>query len=322
MLRPKISIIVPVYNVQKYLRDCLDSLLNQTFKEYEIILIDDGSTDISGEICDEYAKNNDKIKVIHKENGGLSSARNAGIEIAKGNFLGFVDSDDWIDKDMYKELYFNIKNTTFDIIACNFYIMDAEGNFEPYTKNAMNQAFNRELALKELISNNTLTFSSCNKLYKRELFEDLRYEEGIILEDMDLSYQIFNKANNIFYLNKPLYFYRYNSSSILRNSFSLKRIDEYFVRKKMYEFYLKVYPELSDLLYYHICCTGSRLYTLVSVNLNENLTEYKFLINYNNRILIRLLKNKELRLKDKLKILLFLVSPRFDIFIRKLMYKN
>lgn len=321
-MRIKISIIVPVYNVQKYLRNCIVSLLNQTFKEYEIILVDDGSTDLSGEICDEYAKNNKKVKVIHKENGGLSSARNAGIEIAKGDYFGFVDSDDWVDNDMYKELYLNIKDTIFDIIACNFFIMDAEGNLEPYTKNAINISFNKELALKELIFNNTLTFSSCNKLFKRELFENLRYKEGIILEDMDLSYQIFNKANNIFYFSKPLYFYRYNNSSILRNSFSLKRVDEYFVRKKMYEFYTIAYPEVSELLYYHLCCAGSKLYVLISLNLNENLSKYKFLISYNKKILIRLVKNRELGLKDKLKVLLFLGFPRFDVFMRKLIQAN
>ena len=112
---PKISIIVPVYNVEKYLRKCVDSILNQTFKDFELILVDDGSIDTSGKICDEYNLKDNRIKVIHKENGGLSSARNAGLDIAQGEYIGFVDSDDWIELDMYEELYKICKENDTDV---------------------------------------------------------------------------------------------------------------------------------------------------------------------------------------------------------------
>ena len=115
---PKISVIVPVYNVEKYLRKCIESILNQTFREFELILVDDGSTDSSGKICDEYALKDSRIKVIHKENGGASSARNAGLDVAKGEYIGFVDSDDWIEMDMYGELYRLIKENNTDISVC------------------------------------------------------------------------------------------------------------------------------------------------------------------------------------------------------------
>ena len=122
-MKELISIIVPVYNVEQYLDDCLISIINQTYKNIEIILIDDGSTDKSGKICDEYAKKDSRIIVIHKENGGVSSARNAGLRIAKGAYIGFVDPDDWIAEDMYEVLYSNAKKYDADVSVCKYKIV-------------------------------------------------------------------------------------------------------------------------------------------------------------------------------------------------------
>lgn len=118
--KPKISIIVPVYKAEPYLRKCIDSILNQTFKDFELILVDDGSPDRCGEICDEYALKDSRIKIIHKENSGRSSARNVGLDIAQGEYIGFVDSDDWIEPDMYEVLYSKAKIESADIIALNY----------------------------------------------------------------------------------------------------------------------------------------------------------------------------------------------------------
>ena len=118
--RPIISIIVPVYNVESYLERCINSILNQTFKNFELILVDDGSTDKSGEICDSFAGYDKRIRVIHKKNGGLSSARNVGLDVSIGKYIGFVDSDDWIDEFMYEKLYRNMIKTKSDIVICNF----------------------------------------------------------------------------------------------------------------------------------------------------------------------------------------------------------
>lgn len=117
--KPKISIIVPVYKAEPYLKKCIDSILNQTFKDFELILVDDGSPDRCGEICDEYALKDSRIKIIHKENGGQSSARNVGLDIAQGEYIGFVDSDDWIEPDMYKKLFKVLKNDNVDMAICN-----------------------------------------------------------------------------------------------------------------------------------------------------------------------------------------------------------
>ena len=202
----KLSIIVPVYNVEKYLEKCIDSILHQKFHEFEIILVDDGSKDSSGILCEEYAKHDNRIIVKHKQNGGQSSARNLGLEIAMGEYIGFVDSDDWIHEDMYEILMNNAERKNYDIVACNIMMMKSTGTFNPINKSSSNQEFNRVSAMNEIYKNKILTFSPCNKIYKRELFTGLRFVEGIILEDKDISYKLVDKSENIFYTNDILYY--------------------------------------------------------------------------------------------------------------------
>ena len=184
-MNPVISIIVPVYKVEKQLNKCIESILNQTFKDYELILVDDGSPDNCGHICDEYEKKDSRIKVIHKKNGGLSDARNAGLDIALGKYIGFVDSDDIIHPQMYEKLYNCINKSNLDIVQCKFKrfksieeininISDSELNFKEY---------NSQDAIIDLIDNNKINVNAWNKLYKRELFQNERYPKGKIHED-------------------------------------------------------------------------------------------------------------------------------------------
>jgi glycosyltransferase involved in cell wall biosynthesis len=221
-----ISVIVPVYNVEKYLPQCINSLLNQTIKNLEIILVNDGSLDTSGKICDEFSKKDNRIIVIHKENGGLSSARNAGLEIAKGPYIGFVDSDDWLDESMYETLLKIIKDTDSDISCCKFFkTADSEEKI-PATDNEIIQSFNNVEGLNNFYTDlYTQTVVAWNKLYKRELFNDVIYPTGKIHEDEGTTYKLFYKANKIIYTNKPLYYYRITPNSITTSKFSKKRLD-------------------------------------------------------------------------------------------------
>ena len=319
-MNPKVSIIVPIYNSKKYLYKCINSLLNQTLKDIEIILIDDGSEDSSGSICDYFFKIDNRIKVIHKKNDGPSSSRNAGLDIAVGEFIGFVDSDDWVDLEMYQILTDSANQFEADIVACNITLVNLRGETILYNLKAANLLYTREEALRELYLNKILTFSSCNKIYKRELFHGVRYKEGIILEDMDLSYKIICKADKISYLSRPFYYYRYNESSILRKKFTLKRLDEYYVKKEMYDFYLKEYPEISDIVYLYVCSAGSYIFSLIKFHYRDKITEYRYLINYDNEILRRLCKRSDLGIKNKLKAWLFLFFPNSENNIRKFMY--
>jgi glycosyltransferase involved in cell wall biosynthesis len=221
-----ISVIVPVYNVEKYLSKCIDSILNQTIKNLEIILVDDGSLDNSGKICDDFSKTDNRIIVIHKENGGLSSARNAGLEIAKGNYIGFVDSDDWLDENMYELLLDLLKATNSDISCCKFFRTADEKEKAPCVDNEIIKSFNNIDGLGNFYTDlYTQTVVAWNKLYKRELFDNVTYPVGKIHEDEGTTYKLFYKANKITYTNRPLYYYRVTPNSITTRKFNKKRLD-------------------------------------------------------------------------------------------------
>ncbi|MGJ0706244.1 glycosyltransferase family 2 protein, partial [Enterococcus avium] len=177
----EISIIVPVYDVEKYLKKCVDSILNQTFKDFELILVDDGSPDNSGAICDQYAEKDSRVRVIHKENGGLSDARNAGIEVARGKYLGFVDSDDFVNEDMYKQLYTSIIENNADLSICG--IFDLYEGKTPIKKTEKKLLLNRNEAMIMIFHGNEISVHAYNKLYKKEIFESLRYPVGKYHED-------------------------------------------------------------------------------------------------------------------------------------------
>jgi len=221
-----ISVIVPVYNVEKYLPQCINSILNQTIKNLEIILVDDGSLDNSGEICDEFSRKDNRIVVIHKENNGLSSARNAGLEIATGNYLGFVDSDDWLDENMYETLLNLIKDTNSDISCCKFFkTADGEEKIPPID-NEVIKSFNNLEGLNNFYTDlYTQTVVAWNKLYTRKLFDNVIYPTGKIHEDEGTTYKLFYKANKITYTNRALYYYRTTPNSITTSKFTQKRLD-------------------------------------------------------------------------------------------------
>ena len=197
-----ISIIIPVYNVEKYLERCVKSVINQTYKNLEIILVDDGAKDNSGKMCDELSKLDSRIKVIHKENGGLSDARNFGLKIATGDYIGFVDSDDYIADDMYETLYYTIKNNNADISIVSFYEMYKEkvigvrdsGNLEILSK---------QEAMKELLIDTKIQSYAWNKLFKKELFNDLKFPTGKNFEDIATTLLLFEKCDKVALLEKP-----------------------------------------------------------------------------------------------------------------------
>lgn len=181
-MKPKVSVIVPVYNTEKYIRRCVDSIINQTLKDIEIILVDDGSTDRCPEILDEYSINDNRIIVIHKENEGQGSARNMGLDIAKGEFIGFVDSDDWIDLDMYEKLYERVREQKADMAVCNRRVFNEEDKLSTKV-DVGNEVFsNINDDLTEFIIEHLLypyTVGGCNKIYLKELIDDsnIRFKE-------------------------------------------------------------------------------------------------------------------------------------------------
>ena len=224
-MQEKISIIVPVYGVEKYLDRCVNSLINQSYTNLEIILVDDGSPDNCPKMCDEWAEKDSRIVVIHKENGGLSDARNAGLDICTGDYITFVDSDDLIDKDFIKILYDISKQKDADIVACS----TKRFKNEPIIKQDK-PVIIKEFSVLEVIKNtyqtNDMEFlTAWGKLYKKFIFANLRYTKGVYHEDEYIIHHLVSLANKFVLTSQELYYYYYNENSITGSGYKLKRID-------------------------------------------------------------------------------------------------
>lgn len=234
MKKNLLSIIVPIYNVEEFLPRCIDSLLDQSYKNVEIILVDDGSTDKSGFIADEYRKKDERIVVVHKKNGGLSDARNAGISKASGNYLTFVDSDDYIEKNIYTLAINKMIDTGVDILV--FEIVKDYGNGKnKKLKLKEEKILNRDSALIELNTFRNLDFSACNKIYKKEMFENIDFPVGKKCEDVYTLYKVFYRASKVYLLPKEGYYYCYREGSITHSK--KVNLDYVYAFKKQTEFF-------------------------------------------------------------------------------------
>jgi len=307
-MNPRISIIVPVYNVEKYIDECINSIIDQSFKDFELLLIDDGSTDRSGIICDDYSFKDPRIIVIHKENGGQSLARNIGLDNATGDYIGFIDSDDWIHKDMYKLLYDRAIEFDADITACNILSINRDNTQIIFCSDPSDYLYDRDSAEKELSLNERFTFSPCNKLYKKCLFKNTRFKEGIIFEDEDLLYKIIHQSNIVYYTGIVYYYYRFNDESTTRKPFTLKRIDHFKVKQDMYNFYRENYPQYADEVYAELYLTGLVLFINVQKYYRPKKGQYTYLIDTNRTILKSLLFKKGYNKKKKILIGLGMIS--------------
>ena len=216
----KISVIVPVYNTEKYLPRCVESLLSQSVKDIEIILIDDGSSDHSPELCDEYGENNDNIRVLHKENGGLSSARNAGLNIATGDFISFLDSDDAYHKDFLKIMLWEIIEKNCDIAQCDYVRFEGTPPKDVDTYGYNSAVYDlKEIMVSDYSRMEHLFETSvCVKLFKRSVFDNLRFDETIMyLEDVHIKPKIMCNGNRFVDINLPLYYYFKSSEGLVSN---------------------------------------------------------------------------------------------------------
>lgn len=219
----KISVIVPVYKVEPYLRQCVDSIISQTYANLEIILVDDGSPDNCGAICDEYAESDGRVIAVHKKNGGLSDARNAGIDIASGKYLSFIDSDDWIASDTYETLYNDLINNNADISCCGRYNSYVKLDV-PHGKGEKFLVLDSEQAIKESFLGSEVSVSAWGKLYKRHIFDNIRYPFGKRAQDAFVIVEVISKAKRIVMNASPKYYYRQRKSSVIHISYSSKNL--------------------------------------------------------------------------------------------------
>lgn len=215
-----ISVIVPVYNVEEYLEECLDSLLKQIFENYEVLLINDGSTDNSQLICEKYVQSDKRFHLFNKENGGLSDARNYGIEKAKGNLITFIDSDDYVEKEYLQELLNNLKKNNSDISIVAHRRIDETHHISYEMTLGKNMTLNNKEALKNMFYQKNISIAAWGKLYKISLFDNIKYRKNALYEDILTTPLLFEKADIISYSSKVLLNYRIRKNSITESQFS------------------------------------------------------------------------------------------------------
>lgn len=315
MNKPLISVVVPVYNVEQYLKKCLDSIIKQKYNNLEIIIVNDGSTDNSQKICQEYVKKDKRIKLITQKNQGLSAARNTGIDNAHGKYISFVDSDDYLDLEFINELYNTIIENKSDISACDFWYVNI--NEKTWTlKNKENKKFSNIDALKDIFSGNQETeIMTWNKLYKKDLFDknNIYFPVGKLHEDNFTTYKLYYYANSISLTDKKLYYYLQRNNSIMGEKFNSKRLDILTAIEEVYDFFQDKNEDLkNDIECYEI---------KVKVSLYNNIIkgdyfgqERKQLFNDFKKNFFKYISNNRLSFKFKLMIIMFVVFPK--------MYKN
>lgn len=317
MNQPLITVIVPVYKAEAYLEKCVNSIKNQTYKNLEIILVDDGSPDNCGAMCDRYALEDSRIRVFHKENGGQSSARNLGLDNATGEYIGFVDSDDWIEPNMYEHLYELIFKNNAQIAVCGLQCDYIDGKIvyfnQQYPAHKNIQIFSKIDALRELTISRKITNSPCDKLFSRYIFENIRMREGTVYEDFEIMPSCIEKAEVIVYDPIPLYHYIMTQNSTTRGTISSKRFSEAEISRNIIEHYKSNYPELYNyVLARHIEICLNIIYE------SSNFDEFK----KNREDLINELRNKKfkkafklLNKKNKIKYLLFSINVNLFIML-------
>ena len=308
-----ISVIVPVYNVEQYLEKCVNSIINQTYKNLEIILVDDGATDSSGNMCDELAKSDNRIKVYHKENGGLSDARNYGVERATGDYIGFVDSDDYIDYEMYEKLYEAIKKENVDVAECSLRVI-YPGKIELFTDEKYYKVLGKTEYLEEYLT--------IKKLIKSDVAKKLVFPKGKLYEDTYYAYDLINIANSFVLIDSPSYNYLMRENSITNSKFDPRIFDLIKIVEKFHKMTYENYPSLKEAA----DCRKMYAYfsVLNSILLEENYRNneyYSEILSYFKRNYISLLKNKYINHNRKLSVIL--IKLNIDLYRKVLMkYKK
>lgn len=315
-----ISVIVPVYNIENYIEKCIKSIINQSYKNLEIILIDDGSKDSSGEICDKYAIIDRRIKVIHKNNQGLSAARNTGLDMALGKYVILIDGDDIIKDNMIEILYNLSVENNCDISICRYRSVDETVKAEEL-KNNGNKSFiviedKKELADNEYSYHYVDFTVAWNKLYKKELFKGIYYPLGKVHEDVFTTYKLLYKAKKIIYTRNELYGYVQRNGSIMNQGFSIKRFDtaqglceqlDFYIENKEYYLWSKSIFHLKVFL-----LQAMRMKRSYRKEYKDHIFKYKKI--YNDHIKNNL-KYSNIREKDKWLYRLFYISPRIYILL-------
>lgn len=268
MQKKKVSIIVPIYKVEKYIARCVDSILQQTYSNLEVILVNDGSPDNCGKIADHYREKDARIKVIHKQNGGLSDARNKGMELATGAFTMFVDSDDWLNKNMIKTMMNSGLNFKADVIQTAFYYAYDDQlliDHRYYKTSDPSVLLDNKALMYELVKNEKVKNFAWGKLYKTELIKHIPFKTGVLFEDVFWAHQVMQQVDSFLILHEPLFYYYQRKDSIVA-TYSPNSLDIIKGLKERHHFIEQYYEELVDESYKTILQTCLVHYNLLVIN--------------------------------------------------------
>ncbi len=307
-----ISVVVPIYNVEKYLEECVQSIINQSYNNIEILLIDDGSTDGSGMVCDKLAERDNRIKVFHKINGGLSDARNYGIEYAIGKYVMFVDSDDVVDEDMVKLLYgiiTSVKNIKL-AVCCLSHFVDGENPI--FCKNGGSVILSKEEAVIDFLYQKGISTSACGKLYAMELLENIRFIKGQRFEDNEFMFNVISSCEIIGYNSSKLYAYRHRLNSITTTNFGEKDFDIIEIGKRILEKSNVLSPAVRNAAIVYQCTNCLRVFLTASGEYMKD-RRYEYCKKYLKINAKPVIKNKDARKKLKIGLFLFYIGVPHNV---------
>ena len=316
-----ISIIVPVYNVEKYLKKCVYSILNQSYKNLEVILVNDGSTDNSGKICDELSREDSRIKVYHKDNGGLSDARNYGVAKANGEYVGFVDSDDYIDQYMYENLYKAIRKYNTQIAECGITRVYKNNKLRPhYDGEEYSLVVDREGYLKEYLENRKVYGAAVCKLLSIDLAKVLKFPDGKVYEDVFYTLELLKKVDKYTLISGNYYYYYIRGNSITTNTFSSRDMDYIEIIYKIGEYTLNNYTKLKEKLFIRQGFAYLSIFNqIIQLNDYRQIPEYSILIGKLKNIRSNIIFNK--LAPKSLKIAIILLNINEGLY-KKVLKKN
>ena len=309
-----ISIVIPLYNVEKYINQCLHSVINQTYKDLEIILVDDGSPDQSGAIADKWAEKDDRIKVIHQENGGLSNARNTGLDNCHGEYIMFIDSDDIVSVDICQCLLNLLNQNDAQIAICEAdHVFDNQIHF---SHSSEIKIYNKNEAICEMWYQRSFLPSAWGKLYDASIFKDLRFTEGIIFEDIDIMHQVFYVADKIVYTNSKLYGYMHHEDSITTKPFAKKDLIILEICQKLIDFAKNKNIELQKAAQAYMITGAMRVYLNAPDRFKKEINVAKKLISQYGK---QVLKDENIRKKTRYSLMIYLYCrPLLKIIYKRI----
>ncbi|MBQ5823850.1 MAG: glycosyltransferase [Clostridia bacterium] len=314
---PQISIVIPVYNVEAYISACITDILNQTFSDFELILVNDGSTDSSGSICDEFARIDNRIRVIHKKNGGASDARNCGIDVAKGDWIMFFDSDDCFEPNIVQTLYETAQRENADMAVCSIDLFNEDYLEEKYIPDhfAVTPGI---FSGSEILSTGripTIYVTPWCKIFKKALFDNLRYTVGRICEDEAIIHRILHRCKKIVVTSDILYHYRQLQNSV-SHTVSPKRLDALYAFYDRFFFYKENNIQNSSIVLNSYFWNLDNYYLRVEKN-TESAPRLRECLKNTRKLIPHYLKQKDISIKDRILKLLFCISPTIYKLITK-----